>query len=111
MSVIKKVASNASLPTEISRSITQGYDNQVEKFAILIHHTDDYVSNANSRLNGERLQHIQQLETLGYTVISIHPEKWQGMALSSTEDKVLFLKHEMGLINRDRISNPNFSRF
>lgn len=111
LSVIKKVASNLNLPTEISRSVAEGQENQVEKFCILIHHTNDYLLNADSQLIGYRLQHIQQLETLGYNVVSINPARWKGMALSSTLEKASFLKHQLGLIKCDSNLKQNFSQF
>ena len=50
---------------------------------------------------GEALNNIQQLATLGYIVISINPSKWQGMALSSKEEKVLYLNQQFRLNNCD----------
>ena len=111
LSVIKKVASNSNLPTEISRKVTEGQEKHVEKFAIIIHHANDYLLNADSQLVGDRLQHIQQLETLGYTVVSINPSSWNAMALSSNEEKASFLKHHLGLINCDISLKQNFSFF
>ena len=105
------MASNSNLPTEISRSVTEGQENTVEKFSIIIHHTNDYLLNADSQLVGDRLQYIQQLETLGYSVVSINPASWKGMALSSTEEKVSFVKHQLGLINSDSSLKENFSHF
>ena len=109
--MIKKVASNLNLPTEYSRSITESQDTRVEKFSILIHHMDDYVLNTDSHLIGDRLQHIQQLETLGYSVVSINPTKWKGLALSSTEEKASFLENQFRLVNCDVRLRQNFSHF
>ena len=72
---------------------------------------DDYVLNTDSHLIGDRLQHIQQLETLGYNVVSINPTKWKGLALSSTEEKASFLKNQFRLVNCDVSLNQNFSPF
>ena len=109
--MIKKVASNANLPAEYSTSSgsssTQEQEYHVEKFAILIHHADEYVLNADSRLIGDTHNNIQQLETLGYNVVSINPSKWKGMALSSTKEKELFIIQLLGLSNSDGLNKHN----
>ena len=107
LSAIRKVASVANLPTEFSRSSTEGQGNHVEKFAVLIHHADQYIVNAESQLVGEALNNIQQLATLGYIVISINPSKWQGMALSSKEEKVIYLNQQFRLNNCDIFTNQS----
>ena len=101
------MASNSNFPAENSTLIADEQGFQVEKFAILIHHADEYVLNAESRLIGDTHNNIQQLETLGYNVVSINPAKWKGMALSSTEEKVLFLTQQLGLTNSDGTSKDN----
>ena len=62
-----------------------------------MHHFDDYVINTDSRLTGDSYSTVKQLETLGYNVISINPNRWQGMAISSSEEKSLFLLQQLGL--------------
>ena len=101
--MIKKVASNSNLPAEYSTD--DGC--HLEKFAILVHHTDEYILNADSRLIGDTQNNIQQLETLGYTVVSINPAAWKNMALSSPESKVLFITKLLRIANSDRASNYN----
>merc|ERR1712062_327255 len=65
---IRKVASGTNLPTEISRTITEGPGNKIEKYAILIHRSDQYIINTDSQLSGEAKNFIQQLQTLKYKV-------------------------------------------
>ena len=91
--MIKKTA---SLSSSSDNSKTRTEENKLEKFAILIHHFDDYIVNTESRLSGDSFSTVKQLETLGYNVISINPNRWLGMAVSSAEEKSLFLKQQLG---------------
>ena len=92
ISVIKKAASSSSLSANISQNVKQELEHEIEKFAVLIHHFDDYILNADTRITGESYSTVKQLETLGYNVISINPNKWQGMGVSSSEDKLKYLQ-------------------
>ena len=94
------------MPTEISRTIIEGSGNKVEKYAILIHHSDEYIKNTDSQLIGETKNFIQQLETLKYKVISINPADWKGMSLSSQQEKTMFLKRQLQISNCDK-TNQN----
>ena len=104
--MIKKTA---SLNSSSDNSKKKTEENNLEKFAILIHHFDDYVINTEPRLSGESFSTVKQLETLGYNVISINPNRWQGMAISSTEEKSLFLQQQLGLENCDNSLKQNAS--
>ena len=98
MSVIKKVASNCALPKDHSTmSAKDEQQSLAEKIAILAHHEDEYVVNAESRLTGDVEDTIQQLETIGYKVISINPNMWKSMSMSSSEEKIAFLSKQLEL--------------
>ena len=64
MAVIKKVVSSNEL---VDVKSVDSNDSPIKKFAILIHDTDDYVLEPESRLWGDADTNVQQLETLGYT--------------------------------------------
>ena len=85
-------ASSSNLSANISQNVKQEFQQEIEKFAVLIHHFDDYILNADTRIIGDSYSTVKQLETLGYNVISINPNKWQGMGVSSSEDKLKYLK-------------------
>ena len=108
LSVIKKAASASILSSNTSKDLA-AQEHQVHKFAILMHHFDDFVINTDSRLTGDSHSTVQQLETMGYNVISINPNRWQGMAISSTEEKSLFLQQQLGLENCDNSLKQNAS--
>ena len=98
MSVIKKVASNCALPKDHSTMTAKDEQQSLaEKIAILVHHEDEYVVNAESRLTGDVEDTIQQLETIGYKVISINPNMWKSMSMSSSEEKIAFLSKQLEL--------------
>ena len=110
ISVIKKAASSSSLSANISQNVKQESEQGIEKFAVLIHQFDDYILNADTRITGDSYSTVKQLETLGYNVISINPNKWQGMGVSSSEDKLRYLKRlglsvsdypQQNVINKD----------
>ena len=108
LSVLNKAASASILSSDNSKDSTE-QEHQVHKFAILMHHFDDYVINTDSRLTGDSYSTVKQLETLGYNVISINPNRWQGMAISSSEEKSLFLLQQLELANCDNTLKQNFS--
>lgn len=86
----------------------EGSGNKIEKYAILIHHSDEYIKNTDSQLIGETKNFIQQLETLKYKVISINPADWKGMSLSSKDEKKIFLCRQLQISkcdNTNRTSN------
>ena len=89
------------MPTEISRTITEASGNKIEKYAILIHHSDQYIINSDSQLSGETKNFIQQLETLKYKVVSINPADWKGMSLSSQDEKKIFLCRQLQISKCD----------
>ena len=62
----------------------EGSGNKIEKYAILIHHSDEYIKNTDSQLIGETKNFIQQLETLKYKVISIKTFKINLKQITST---------------------------
>ena len=98
MSVIKKVATSNEL-TDVKSGDSN--DNAIKKFAVLVQDTDDYVLDPVSRLWGEAESTVQQLETLGYVVVSISPTTWQSMSMGSGDQRSVFLKQQMGLTTSD----------
>ena len=110
MSVIKKVASNSALPNNHATMTAKDQQRSgVEKIAILVHHEEEYVLNAESRLTGDADDTIQQLETLGYKVISINPNVWKSMSMSSSKEKIAFLSQQLGLNCSDNANKQNLT--
>ena len=104
---IRKVASGTNLPTEISWAITEASGNKIEKYAILIHHSDQYIINSDSQLSGETKNFIQQLETLKYKVISINPADWKGISSSSQGEKIIFLCRQLQISKCDNTNHTS----
>ena len=95
MSTLRNVDASHSLGDVNSGSSNS---NCITKIAVLIQSTDDYVHHPELRLCGNADTNVQQLETLGYTVVSINPTVWQRMMEEATGgERSLFLKQQMGV--------------